>query len=172
MVTTELQVGLMVEPQLGGTYADLVGLARWAEETGFDVFARSDHYLDMDVSRPVTDAFVGLAGVATETDSIGLAVLVSPITFRHPAVIAKSAATLHEMTGGRFELGVGTGWMEGEHAAFGMRLPPIGERFEMFEEALAYLAAALGRTGGPVDGAHYRMDDVVPLPSPGRQVCG
>ena len=74
--------------------------------------------------------------------------LVSPITFRHPAVIAKSAATLHEMTGGRFELGVGTGWMEGEHEAFGMRLPPIGERFERFEEALAYLSAALGRTGG------------------------
>ena len=62
MVKRELQVGLMVEPQLGGTYRDLVGLARWAEETGFDVFARSDHYLDMDVSRPVTDAFVALAG--------------------------------------------------------------------------------------------------------------
>ncbi len=162
-----LQVGLMVEPQMGGTYEDLVGLARWAEEHGFDTLARSDHYLDMDVSRPVTDAFTALGGLAVGTASIGLTVLVSPITFRHPAVIAKSAATLHEMSLGRFELGLGTGWMQGEHDAFGLRLPPLGERFDMLEEALAYLSVALGRSDGPVAGDHFTLGDLTPLPSPG-----
>ncbi|MET0830808.1 MAG: LLM class flavin-dependent oxidoreductase [Acidimicrobiia bacterium] len=162
-----LQVGLMVEPQIGGTYQDLIGLAGWAEEHGFDTLARSDHYLDMDVSRPVTDAFTALGGLAVDTASIGLTVLVSPITFRHPAVIAKSAATLHEMSGGRFELGMGTGWMQGEHDAFGLRLPPLGERFAMLEEALAYVSAALGRRAGPVAGERYQLGDLTPLPSPG-----
>jgi alkanesulfonate monooxygenase SsuD/methylene tetrahydromethanopterin reductase-like flavin-dependent oxidoreductase (luciferase family) len=162
-----LQVGLMVEPQMGGTYQDLVDLARWAEEHGFDTMARSDHYLDMDVSRPVTDAFTAMGGLAVETASIGLTVLVSPITFRHPAVIAKAAATLHEMSTGRFELGMGTGWMQGEHDAFGLPLPSVGERFAMLEEALAYLSAALGRRRGPVAGDRYRLGDLTPLPSPG-----
>ena len=121
----------------------------------------------MDVSRPVTDAFIALGGLAVVTASIGLTVLVSPITFRHPAVIAKSAATLHEMSLGSVRARVGTGWMQGEHDAFGLRLPPLGERFDMLEEALAYLSVALGRSDGPVDGDHYRMGDLTPLPIPG-----
>ncbi|CAN5319783.1 LLM class F420-dependent oxidoreductase [soil metagenome] len=165
-----MKVALMVEPQLGGSYQDLLSLARWAESAGFDGFARSDHYLDHTVSRPVTDAFTSLGGIARETSSIALTVLVTPITFRHPAVIAKSAATLHEMTGGRFELGLGTGWMAGEHEALGLRLPPPAERFSRFEEALAYVSAALGRSNGPVAGDHYRLTDLDLYPRPGAQV--
>jgi alkanesulfonate monooxygenase SsuD/methylene tetrahydromethanopterin reductase-like flavin-dependent oxidoreductase (luciferase family) len=160
----------MVEPQMGGSYRELLDLARWAEERGFDTFARSDHYLDMTVSRPTTDAFTSLAAVAAATSSIRLAVLVSPITFRHPAVIAKAAATLDEISGGRFELGIGTGWMEGEHEAFGLELPPLAERFARLEEAFAYVSAALGRTRGPTDGHRYRLGDVVPMPTPGERV--
>ncbi len=163
-----MEFGLMTEPQVGGTFDSQVRLARWCEANGVAVFARSDHYLDGDRSGHATDAFTALAGVARETDRVELCILVSPITFRHPAVIAKSAATLDELSGGRFVLGVGTGWMEQEHEAFGLELPPLGERFDRFEEALRYLWAAFGRAPGGMDGEHYSLADVEVLPRPAR----
>ena len=102
-----MELGLMVEPQVGGSYARLCELAVWAERQGLDAFARSDHYLDMERSAPSTDALTTFGGLAEVTDTIQLVVLVTPLTFRHPAVIAKTATTLDEMTGGRFALGVG-----------------------------------------------------------------
>ncbi len=161
-----MDFGLMTEPQVGGTFASHVRLARWCEANDVTVFARSDHYLNGATSAHATDAFTALAGLARETDEVRLSVLVSPITFRHPAVIAKSAATLDELSDGRFELGVGTGWMEEEHDAFGLELPPLGERFDRFEEALRYLHAAFGRAGGGTSGAHYSLADVEVLPRP------
>ena len=112
-----MEFGLMVEPQVGGTYEDLLEIARAAEQAGFDSIARSDHYLAGEKSVPATDALTSIGGLARETESIKLTVLVTPLTFRHPGVIAKTATTLDEMSGGRFELGVGTGWMESEHSA-------------------------------------------------------
>ncbi len=159
-----MQVGFMVEPQVGGTYDELLRLARWAEDAGLDSFARSDHYLNMAASAHATDALTSFGGLARDTDRINLTVLVTPLTFRHPAVIAKTAGTLHEMSGGRFELGVGTGWMESEHESFDMELPPLGHRFDRFEEALGYLWAALGRTGGGFSGSHYELADIDVLP--------
>ncbi len=161
-----MEFGLMTEPQVGGTFAAHVRLARWCEANDVAVFARSDHYLNGATSAHATDAFTALAGLARETDDVRLSVLVSPITFRHPAVIAKSAATLDELSDGRFELGVGTGWMEEEHDAFGLDLPPLGERFDRFEEALRYLRAAFGRAGGGTTGEHYSLADVEVLPRP------
>lgn len=117
-----MDVGLMVEPHYGGTYNDLVGIARWAESQGFSALARSDHYWWND-TQAATDAFVTLGGLARETSSIRLTVLVSPITFRHPAVIAKCAVTIDEMSGGRLDLGVGTGWLVPEHEVFGLDFP-------------------------------------------------
>jgi alkanesulfonate monooxygenase SsuD/methylene tetrahydromethanopterin reductase-like flavin-dependent oxidoreductase (luciferase family) len=165
-----MQVALMVEPQVGGTYDDLLALARWTEGHGLESLARSDHYLNMGDSTHATDALATLAGLARDTERIGLTVLVSPITFRHPAVIAKTAATIGEMSGGRFRLGVGTGWMEPEHAAFGMGLPPLGERFDRFEEALGYLWAAFGRADGGFSGSHYQLDDIEVNPRVGTSV--
>lgn len=159
-----MEIGLMVEPQIGGTYARLRELAQWAETQGFDAFARSDHYLSSGPPPHVTDALTSFGGLARETSRIRLTVLVTPITFRHPAVIAKSAGTLFEMSNGRFELGVGTGWMELEHEAFGMALPPMSERYERFEEALRYLWAAFGRSEGGFNGEHYALADVTVLP--------
>lgn len=155
-----MQSGIMVEPQVGGTYAEISDLAQWAEREGFDTFARSDHYLDMDRSAHATDALTTLAGLALETSSIKLTVLVTPLTFRHPGVIAKTAATIQEMSNGRFELGVGTGWMEGEHDTFGIELAPLGRRFDRFEESLGYLWAAFGRTSGGFAGEHFTLADV------------
>jgi len=164
----------MTEPQIGGTYDQLLAAARWAEQAGMVSFARSDHYYANRDPRPdATDAFATLAGLARETDHIRLAVLVSPITFRHPAVIAKNAATIDQMSGGRFDLGIGTGWMELEHDAYGFPFPPWAERFERLEEALAYLEAAFGDGAGTLSGRYYELDaDVRPKPANLRIIVG
>ncbi len=142
---------------MGGSYRRLVELARWAEDFGLDAFARSDHYMHMEHSANATDALLSLGGVAIETESIRLVTLVSPITFRHPAILSKSATTLDEMSGGRFTLGVGTGWMESEHQAFGIDLPPLRERFDRLDEALAYIRTVLAG-GGTAAGDYYSFD--------------
>jgi alkanesulfonate monooxygenase SsuD/methylene tetrahydromethanopterin reductase-like flavin-dependent oxidoreductase (luciferase family) len=166
-----MELGLFVEPQFGGSYQRLVELAQWAEARGLAAFARSDHYFHRDVTAHTTDALVALAGVATATSKIRLVTLVSPITFRHPAVMAKAATTLDEISGGRFTLGVGTGWMESEHEAFGLDLPPLGERFDRLAEALAYIRAVFSG-GGTVDGKHYSLDapSVSPAASDGLRI--
>lgn len=168
-----MELGLMVEPQIGGSYQRLLELAKWAEQAGLDSFARSDHYLAGTRSAPVTDAFTSLAGLARETERIELVALVTPLTFRHPAVIAKTAATLDEMSGGRFALGVGTGWMEAEHEAFGIELPSMWERFSRLFEVLAYIRAAFG-PGEGFRGRHYELQpiDVLPKPQSPRLVVG
>lgn len=162
-----MEIALMTEPQSGGTYEELLTLARWAEEHGLDAFARSDHYLETERtegSAPTTDALTTIAGLARETERIQLVVLVSPITFRHPAVLAKTAATIDQMAGGRFALGVGTGWMEFEHRAFGMEFYDRKERFRRLAEALGYLRAAFH--GYRFSGEYYQLDDIRVLPRP------
>jgi alkanesulfonate monooxygenase SsuD/methylene tetrahydromethanopterin reductase-like flavin-dependent oxidoreductase (luciferase family) len=164
----------MTEPQLGGTYEELLALARWSEANGLQSFARSDHYYSGREPKPdATDAFATLAGLARETESVRLAVLVSPVTFRHPAVIAKNAATIDQMSGGRLDLGVGTGWMEEEHSAFGLPFPDDAERWKRFEEALGYLDAAFGEGHGTFQGEYYSVDATVrPKPSGIRLIVG
>jgi alkanesulfonate monooxygenase SsuD/methylene tetrahydromethanopterin reductase-like flavin-dependent oxidoreductase (luciferase family) len=160
-----MELGLMVEPQVGGSYARLRELVLWAETEGVDAFARSDHFLDQERSAPATDALTTFGGLSEVTDTIQLVVLVTPITFRHPAVIAKTATTLDEMSGGRFALGVGTGWMPGEHDMFGIDLPELGERFDRFYETLSYLEAAFGTSEG-FAGAHHNLAPIDVLPRP------
>jgi alkanesulfonate monooxygenase SsuD/methylene tetrahydromethanopterin reductase-like flavin-dependent oxidoreductase (luciferase family) len=162
-----VEFGIMTEPQTGMTYAELLAAAHLAEDLGLAVFGRSDHLAFPRFTAPhATEAFATLAGLARETKRLRLMVLVSPLTFRHPAVIAKAAATIDEMSEGRLVLGLGTGWMEEEHTAFGLPFPPWAERFARLEEALQYLRAALGKTAGGFEGAYYRLgpDPVRPLP--------
>ena len=168
-----MDLGLMVEPQVGGSYAELRDLARWAEDQGIDAFARSDHFLDQEDSAPSTDALTTYGGLAEATGSIQLVVLVTPLTFRHPAVIAKTAATLDDMSSGRFALGVGTGWMQSEHDSFGLDLPPLVERFDRLGETLSYLRAAFNSNEG-FAGRYYHLDpiDVLPRPTNLRIVVG
>jgi alkanesulfonate monooxygenase SsuD/methylene tetrahydromethanopterin reductase-like flavin-dependent oxidoreductase (luciferase family) len=169
-----MRFSLMTEPQLGGTYDQLLELARWAHDQGMVSFARSDHwYSGRDPQPEATDAFATLAGLARETVGIRLCVLVSPITFRHPAVIAKNAATIDQMSGGRLDLGVGTGWMEREHDVFGLAFPEWSERFERLSETLPYLRAAFGPGRSRYEGNHYSLDgDVTPKPTGVRIVVG
>lgn len=169
-----MKFSLMTEPHLGGTYDQQLEAARWCEAEGLHSFARCDHFLSGgDPTPEATDAFAVLAGLARETSDIRLCVLVSPITFRHPAVIAKNAATIDQMSGGRLDLGVGTGWMELEHEALGLPFPDWPERWERFEEALEYLDAAFGGGHASFRGKHYTLDaDVKPKPSGLRLVIG
>lgn len=169
-----MKFSLMTEPHLGGTYEQQLAAARWAQEEGLVSFARCDHYLSgSDPTPEATDALAVLAGLARDTEDIRLCVLVSPITFRHPAVIAKNAATIDQMSGGRLDLGVGTGWMELEHVAMGLPFPDWPERWERFEEALDYLEAAFGDGHGKHDGKHYSLDATVrPKPEGLRLVIG
>lgn len=164
----------MNEPHLGGTYHQQLEAALWAEAEGLASYARCDHYLSSgDPSPDATDAFAVLAGLARETSAIRLCVLVTPITFRHPAVIAKNAATIDQMSGGRLDLGVGTGWMDLEHSALGMPFPDWPERWARFEETLDYLDAAFGEAPGEFTGTYYSLDaDVRPKPEGIRLVIG
>lgn len=157
----------------GGSYAEILEWARFAEDQGLTGFGIPDHYLRGAEEGPALDALVVLGGLARDTENLELVVLVSPITWRHPAVLAKSYATLQDMSGGRFTLGVGTGWLEREHELFGLPFPERGVRFDMMEEALGYLRAAFGDPPESFSGEHYSFEafDMNPRP-PLRMVVG
>ena len=148
-------------------YDDTLRLARWCEEHGVAALAVADHYLSGPaLDSPALDQLVVLGGIARETTTLHLATLVSPLTFRHPAVHLKAAVTLDAMSCGRFSLGIGAGWMEEEHDAFGLELYPMDERFERLEETLAYLTAALSGSASGFEGRHYRLAPFDPQPRP------
>jgi alkanesulfonate monooxygenase SsuD/methylene tetrahydromethanopterin reductase-like flavin-dependent oxidoreductase (luciferase family) len=151
------------------TYAGFRDAATWAERKGLAAFAIPDHYLyavDSRTSRAAYDAFAVMAGLARETSTIELVILVSAITFRHPAVLAKNAATIQDMSGGRFKLGLGTGWLEAEHTQFGMEFPDREERFLRLEEALGYLRAAFANPPLDFAGDYYDFAAFDMLPRP------
>ncbi|HJU82415.1 MAG TPA: LLM class flavin-dependent oxidoreductase [Acidimicrobiia bacterium] len=147
--------------QVRSRYSEVLAAARWAEAAGLVAFAMPDHYLSssQDHSAPAWDHFVHLAGLARETETIELVDLVSPVTFRHPAVHAKMAVTVSDMSKRngrpRFTLGLGAGWLVEEHTLFGIPFPARGSRFEMLDEQLAYLSAL--RKGESFDGDYYRL---------------
>jgi F420-dependent oxidoreductase-like protein len=165
---------IFTEPQQGGTYDDQLRLAKAAEECGFDAFFRSDHYLAMGVPGlpGPTDSYVTLAGLARETSRIRLGTLVTSATFRLPGPLAIMIAQVDQMSGGRFELGLGTGWYEPEHTAYGVPFAPLGERFDRLTEQLEILTG-LWRT--PVGerysfaGRYYTLADSPALPKPAQQ---
>ena len=165
-----MDLRIFTEPQQGATYDDLLTVARATEDLGFDAFFRSDHYLAMgDVSgRPgPTDAWITLAGLARDTARIRLGTLVTAGTFRAPARLAVAVAQVDQMSGGRVELGLGTGWFEEEHRAFGLPFPSLAERFERLEEQLQILSG-LWTSDGPFsfEGKHYRLHDNPALTRP------
>jgi F420-dependent oxidoreductase-like protein len=166
-----VQLRIFTEPQQGASYDDLLAVARRTEETGFDAFFRSDHYLAMggDGLPGPTDAWVTLAGLARETSRIRLGTLMSAATFRLPGPLAISVAQVDRMSGGRVELGIGSGWFEAEHAAYGIPFPPLGERFDRLEEQLAIITGLWGTPAGTTfdfAGEHYALSGSPALPKP------
>ena len=165
-----MDLRVFTEPQQGASYDDLLRVARTAEDAGYDAFFRSDHYLvmgDGDGLPGPTDAWVTLAGLARETSTIRLGTLVTAGTFRLPGVLAISVAQVDQMSGGRVELGLGTGWYEREHTAYGIPFPPLGERFDRFEEQLQVVTGLWDAEAAfSFSGEHYRLDDSPALPKP------
>jgi F420-dependent oxidoreductase-like protein len=161
---------LFTEPQQGFSYDDQLAFARSAEAHGLDGFFRSDHYLRMgegDALPGPTDAWTTLAGLARETSRIRLGTLVSSVTYRVPGILAVQVAQVDAMSGGRVELGLGTGWFEREHAAYGIPFPP--RRFDLLEEQLAIVTGLWATPAGETfsfDGEHYRLDAAPALPKP------
>lgn len=144
-------------------YADTVELAQWAESEGLAALMAADHYLVGRDTAYALDQLTLMGAVAALTDTIELGTLVSPVTFRHPAVLLKAAVTLDEVSGGRFTLGVGAGWMDEEHTRFGFEFPSTRERMDRLGDALGYLRAALDGDEGGFSGLHFQL---APGPSP------
>jgi len=165
---------IFTEPQQGASYDDLLAVAKVAEETGFDAFFRSDHYLRMGEGSPLpgpSDAWITLAGLARDTSTIRLGTLVTPVTFRLPGPLAISVAQVDQMSGGRVEMGLGTGWFDDEHSAYGIPYPTaIGTRFDMLEEQLA-IVSGLWAADGTFDfaGEHYTLVNSPALPKPAQR---
>jgi F420-dependent oxidoreductase-like protein len=169
-----MRLRIFTEPQQGAHYSDLSALARLSEELGFDAFFRSDHYMafEGDGLPGPTDAWLTLAALARDTTRIRLGTLVSPVTFRYPGPLAISVAQVDEMSGGRVELGLGTGWHDGEHAAHGIPFPPVGTRFEHLEEQLAIVTGLWSTPVGErfsYTGKHYTINESPALPKPVQQ---
>jgi F420-dependent oxidoreductase-like protein len=163
---------IFTEPQQGATYADLLAVAQRAESVGYGAFFRSDHYLVMgggDGLPGPTDAWVTLGGIARETSTIRLGTLVTSATFRLPGPLAITVAQVDDMSDGRVELGLGAGWYEAEHEAYGIEFPPLGERFDRLEEQLEIItglwATPLGETFDS-PGGHYPVTASPALPKP------
>jgi F420-dependent oxidoreductase-like protein len=170
-----MDLRVFTEPQQGATYADLLAVAKATEAYGYDAFFRSDHYLKMgEISGDPgpTDAWATLAGLARETQRIRLGTLLTAATFRLPGPLAIAVAEIDDMSDGRVELGIGAGWYEAEHAAYGIPFPPLGERFERLEEQVEIItglwSTPLGETYS-FDGRHYRLKDSPALPKPRQQ---
>jgi F420-dependent oxidoreductase-like protein len=170
-----MDLHIFTEPQQGASYDQLLAVAQQAEELGFDGFFRSDHYLKMGSGSGLpgpSDTWTTLAGLARETNRIRLGSLMTSATFRLPGPLAITVAQVDAMSGGRVELGIGAGWYEAEHTAYGIPLPPVGERFDRFEEQLEIItglwATPLGETFN-FDGKHYQVADTPALPKPVQQ---
>lgn len=156
---------------LGQPWADIVDGVRHAEATGWDGVYVADHFMGdaggpWPVETPMLEATAALAALAGRTERVRLAPLVFGITYRHPAVLAKWAATVDHVSGGRFTLGVGAGWQENEHQQYGIPLGTPGERLARFEEALRVLRGLLREPTTTVEGEHYAVRDAVAEPKP------
>ncbi|WP_214404819.1 LLM class F420-dependent oxidoreductase [Pseudonocardia lacus] len=167
-----MDLRIFTEPQQGAGYDDLLSVARTAEAAGYDAFFRSDHYLVMGNASGEpgpTDAWITLAGLARDTERIRLGTLVNSATFRLPGPLAIAVAQVDQMSRGRVELGLGAGWFEREHAAYGIPFPELGERFDRLAEQLEIVTGLWGTLPGErfgFAGAHYALEDSPALPKP------
>jgi F420-dependent oxidoreductase-like protein len=168
------QLRIFTEPQQGATYDELLAVAAAAERLGFGAFFRSDHYLAMGGALEAgglpgpTDAWITLAGLARDTSTIRLGTLVTSATFRLPGPFAVAVAQVDQMSGGRVELGLGAGWYESEHSAYGIPFPTLGERFDRLEEQLTTITGLWSTPTGErfSSGSVWPVTDSPALPKP------
>jgi alkanesulfonate monooxygenase SsuD/methylene tetrahydromethanopterin reductase-like flavin-dependent oxidoreductase (luciferase family) len=162
-----VRLALMIEGQEGVTWDDWVALADACEEHGVESLFRSDHYISgSDESRPVLDAWATINGLAARTTKLELGTLVSPVTFRHPSLLARNAATADEISGGRIVLGMGAGWMQREHDAYGFDFATTNERVARLAEQLEIVHDLFRKDTVDFAGDHYRLQDAPGLKRP------
>jgi F420-dependent oxidoreductase-like protein len=170
-----VELRIFTEPQQGATYGDLLKVARASEDAGYDGFFRSDHYLAMGSADGLpgpTDAWTTLAGLAVQTSRVRLGTLMTAATFRLPGPLAITVAQVDQMSDGRVEFGVGSGWFAGEHAAYGIPFPPLGDRFDIYTEQLEILTGLWSTPLGErfsYEGKHYQLADSPALPKPAQR---
>ncbi len=168
-----MDLRVFIEAQQGATYADQLRVARATEDLGFDAFFRSDHFYGMGTEGlpGPTDSWATLAALARETSRVRLGTLLTSVTFRLPGPLAITVAQVDQMSDGRVEFGIGAGWFEREHAAYGIPFPPVGERFDRLDEALAVLTGLWRTPAGETfsyDGTYYQLAESPALPKPAR----
>jgi F420-dependent oxidoreductase-like protein len=163
-----MRIALMIEGQEDVTWDDWVALARACEEHGIDTLFRSDHYLSVadDRERGSLDAWVTLGALAAVTTKLRLGTLVSPATFRHPSVLAKSAVTVDHISGGRVEVGLGTGWWEAEHETYGFAFGSMRERMDALAEQLEIVHGHWADGAFDFAGEHFRLEHLDARPKP------
>jgi F420-dependent oxidoreductase-like protein len=162
-----VRLALMIEGQEGVTWEDWVAIAETCEANGVEALFRSDHYISMsDEERPVLDAWATIAALAARTTKLELGTLVSPSTFRQPSVLARNAATADEVSGGRVTIGMGAGWMEREHDAYGFDFRTARERVARFAEQVEIVHGLLRRDRVTFSGERYRLRDAPGLHRP------
>jgi alkanesulfonate monooxygenase len=167
-----MELRIFTEPQQGASYEDILGIALATEEDGFGAFFRSDHYLKMGNVSGLpgpTDAWITLAGLARDTKRVRLGTLLSAATFRYPGVLAITVAEVDAMSGGRVELGLGAGWYDDEHTAYGIEFPGLGERFEKLEEQFEIINGLWTTDVNSTynfSGKHYTLTNSPALPKP------
>ena len=159
----------MVEGQEGVTWPQWATLARACDEAGLDGLFRSDHYSSTQAEPGALDAWATLAALAAITTRIRLGTLVSPVTFRHPSVLAKNVVAVDHVSGGRAEVGMGAGWMDVEHRAYGFAFPELPERLERLAEQVEIVHRLLTEDGVAFEGRHYRLEGARGLPKPVQQ---
>jgi F420-dependent oxidoreductase-like protein len=165
-----VRVALMIEGQEGVTWEQWVALAETCERSGIEALFRSDHYLSLSSpGRVAHDAWTTLAGLAARTTSLRFGSLVSPVTFRHPSLLANAAATVDHISGGRIELGMGAGWAEREHRAYGFPFPPLRERLERLAEQIEIVHRLWTEDTVSFSGKHYVLEDCPAQPKPLQQ---
>ena len=151
--------------QARGSYETLLTLSKWSEQNDIERIGLPDHYIvgkqrhDKNDPTPALDLLTASAGLVRDTEKMVYSILVSPITFRHPSVLAKMASTINDMAKGRFRLGVGTGWLEIEHDLYGIPFPDLKTRFEMLEESLLYIREALSGNNNGFQGEYYQLKE-------------
>jgi F420-dependent oxidoreductase-like protein len=167
-----MRLRVLLEPHHGTTYGEMLALAVAVEEAGFDAFFRSDHYLGIDpddTSYQPTDSWTTLAGLAVQTSRVRIGTLVTAATFRQPGQLAVEVSTVSQMSGGRVELGIGTGWFEREHRYFGIPFPPVGERFDRLTEQLEIITGLWRTKPGErfsFDGTYFKLAECASIPRP------
>jgi F420-dependent oxidoreductase-like protein len=166
-----VQLCLMIEGQEGVTWPEWLALARACEEHGVPALFRSDHYLNLDErpERGSLDAWATLSALAAVTSTLRLGTLVSPATFRHPSELAKVVTTADHVSGGRVELGIGAGWHEREHAAYGFPFPSVRERMDRLEEQIEIIHGSWTSAPFSFSGAHYSLEELDAQPRPVQQ---